>query len=789
MYHNTMSARGNYSWATSTAVLLAIAMCPARAEGQLAPEIGYVHPAGGQAGTTVDVVLGGYDWTPDMQIFLHDPRIKLEMHGPPSPILVPEPPYWFGAKGRGPAWPLPREFTARLTIPADVSPGLVRFQVANANGPSPPGVLFVSDAPEVVEQPTRSAPQELPSLPVTVNGQIRVIEEVDQFQFIAPKDGPLTIELFARRLNSPLHGLLKIQDAEGKVLVDLADTEGRDLATTFIARGGEKYLLSLHDLDYAGDRSYVYRLLLWPGPRVQAAYPAACSRGQMQKVEFVGVGIATGACVRETVVRDVPVPAGNATSFDYVLETPVGRVRPFKLLISDGVEQVAAANLEGVELRPPFALTGAIETRFGAKQFRVPLKKDEKWQFTAQTDAIGSPLDLELTLTDADGKEVAMNDDAPGSTEPHIHFIAPADGTYTLKVTDRSGKSGDRAANYRLLIEQPQEGFDITVQSQLALPLGSPGKLPLKVVRKAGFKGAIPVSVAGLPEGVTASADISIPEGKDELVVELASQADAPAAASLATITASLKIGERTVTTSKPVLIATTLKPRVKISPEGLDDVRKVQRGSTFLAPLFIERLEGYQGPVTLEMTAKQQRHRQGLASDEFLVPPDAKKVEYPIFIPEWMETTKTSRMILNGIVQVPDPKGNMRTLAQRMELRIGVLPLGALLKIARTGREDELSASSGDEVTVPITLFRAADFREDVLVELVATGPPAGAFTAAALTLAGNESTGEMKVRVASDQQLEGEHSLLLRASAKKDGKWPVISETRIPILVRTEP
>ena len=76
---------------------------------------------------------------------------KIELLGPPSPVLVPEPPYWFGAKARGPAWPLPREFKARLTIPAGVPPGLVRWQVANANGASPPGWLHIGSAPEVAE--------------------------------------------------------------------------------------------------------------------------------------------------------------------------------------------------------------------------------------------------------------------------------------------------------------------------------------------------------------------------------------------------------------------------------------------------------------------------------------------------------------------------------------------------------------------------------------------------------------------------------------------------------------
>ena len=120
---------------------------------QLAPTIGYMFPSGGQAGTTFDAVLGGYDWTPDMQVFPHDPRIKIEWAGPRSQIIVPPPPYWFGAKGRGPAWPLAREYPVRITIPADVPAGLLGWQAANANGASPSATFHVSTIPEVVEAP------------------------------------------------------------------------------------------------------------------------------------------------------------------------------------------------------------------------------------------------------------------------------------------------------------------------------------------------------------------------------------------------------------------------------------------------------------------------------------------------------------------------------------------------------------------------------------------------------------------------------------------------------------
>jgi len=82
-------------------MLLAFVAGSTQSYGQLSPEIGFMLPSGGKAGTTVDVVIGGYDWTPDMQILVHDPRIKLEIVGKSTGGLITEPPYWFGYKARG----------------------------------------------------------------------------------------------------------------------------------------------------------------------------------------------------------------------------------------------------------------------------------------------------------------------------------------------------------------------------------------------------------------------------------------------------------------------------------------------------------------------------------------------------------------------------------------------------------------------------------------------------------------------------------------------------------------
>jgi hypothetical protein len=769
------------------ALLIGVSLCGAKGvTAQLAPEIGYLHPAGAQVGTSVEVTLGGYDWTPDMQLFVHDPRIRMELLGPPSPVLITEPPYWFGAKARGYAWPLPREFKARITVPADLPPGLVSWQVANANGVSPVAVMHVSHLPEVLESPDHDQPQVVAQLPVAISGQIRRIEEIDVYQIRPAHSGPITIELLARTLTSPnnpmcLHGMLQVQDDAGRKIVDVAATEGRDLTTTFAAEANHDYLLRLHDVDFAGDRSYVYRLLITPGPKVVAAYPAAGRRGETRRVEFVGYGLATGAAKLESVAKDVAFPADAAQqSFPYVLETSFGKAQPFEFLLSDAPELVEGANPPAL----PWALSGVLDVQFGSDTYSVAMKKGENWLIAAESRTTALPLDLDLSVIGPDGSELANVDDLPGSTDPELLFAAPADGLYKIVVTDRSGHSGDRGACYRLQFAAPPEEFTIKLPDLLSVPLGGAAKLPITVTRRGGFKGAIALIVEALPEGMTVPANLTIPEDKNELTVDVTCAADAAAKASLVKVTAAATIQGAAV--SRPVkslVVASVMKPRIKITPEGLDDVRKVHRGSTFLFPLLIERLEGFTGEIMLEMTAKQQRHRQGLASNEMTVPPNATRVDYPIFVPEWMETTKTSRMILNGAVQISDPKGNVRTLLQKMELRLGILPMGALMKLAHAAGEYRVRL--GEDLAIPLTVSRVAEFREPVRIEFVPDSMQAGRIRAEPVSLAAAERETSLPIHFEADEALLGEQAVLIRASALQDGKWLVKSETTVLVDV----
>ena len=761
-----------------------------RVDAQLAPEIGYVHPAGIQSGTSAEVTLGGYDWTPDMQIFSFDPRVKIELLGSPSPVLISEPPYWFGAKARGYAWPLPREFRARITVASDVPEGFVRWQVANANGVSPTGVIHIGKIPEVIEHDKldRTGPRQLPRLPVAVSGQIRRIEEIDRYRIHAEQTCPITIELIARQLTSPtnpmsLHGVLKVQDDAGQVIVDVAESEGYDLTATFAAEANHDYVISLHDLDFAGDRSYVYRLLITPGPGLLAAYPSAGKRGETRAVKFVGIGIATGATRIESVTREVTFPGDQSIeSFDYTLETPHEKAKPYAFALSNFAELV-----EGTEVMElPAAVTGVMDVRFGSKTHSASMKKGDIWQIGAKSRTTSLPLDLDFSLLAPDGKELASIDDVPGSTDPELTFTVPEDGIYRIVLADRSGHSGNRGASYRLSIDRPQEDFKATVPDLLSVLTGASTKVSITVVRRGGFQGPINLAIEGLPVGITVPANLVIPENKNDLAVEFSCAADAPVSASLVKLTASATINGTLVTRPvKTLVVAAIMKPKFKLTPEGLDDVSKVCRGSTHLFPLLVDRLDGFDGKITLEMTAKQQRHRQGLAGDEFIIEPSAKRIEYPIFVPEWMETTKTSRMILNGAIRIADSKGTVRTLLQRMEMRFGILPEGAMMKV--THRSGEYQAVIGEELRIPLTVSRVPEFQEPVRLELVPSEDQKDSISAEPISLQAGESEAALQVHVGEKHQIEGEQKLLIRATAYQNGKWLVKSETTVAVELRS--
>lgn len=761
-------------------------VAPSLVEAQQAPAVGYMFPSGGRAGSTVDVQLGGYDWTPDIEVFVRSKGIRLDLAGVPGPVIVPEPPYWFGKKARRGPFPLPRETPAQLTIPSDLAPGIYRWQAANANGVTKSGRFEVSHSTEIVEQQNRLEPQQLSEIPVVVSGRIQNIKEVDQYQFSVAQPGLVSIHTIAAALDSPLNAVVQVHDENGRLIGDSADTEGRDLDLTFEADAQTDYVVSVFDADFRGNRAYVYRLEISTGPQIIATIPAALQHGETRKVEFVGYGLKSGAARLESVSQEVTAPSDSQLkSFRATLKGSTGLETGFDIPLSH-VPEIAERNLTEDNLTLPIAVTGILEERYGVDHFFAAGKKGDIWSIELQSRAIGGDLDLSLAIVDANGKELKRVDDIPGTTDASIEFRVPQDGRYKLLVSDSSGRSGNRSAIYRLVVKPAVAGFTLTAPELLTVLVGGKAQLLIKAQRTAGFIGPIAVKLAGLPAGVTVPDEISIPEKKNDVRIQLTAAADAGTAASVVSINAVATIDDEPFEQSvEPVLLAVTMKPPFSIDAEGKNDVLKWPRGSTFPGPVLVEREESFKGDVVLEMHSRQGRHRQGIRGPELTIPADVDRILYPVFLPEWLETTRTSRMVVNGVAQVADPQGRVRYLSSKLKTRIGFLPGGALLKVDCP--LPELEVPDGQPFDFPLEIRRARELIGPATIELVLDERLKDSFTATVVTLKRATTRTRLRVTPVTGAAIPDEFTVKARATILRDG-LPVVSETSLLIVIDNE-
>ena len=165
-------------------------------------------------------------------------------------------------------WNLPRRFVS-VNVPVGEGiqrmPGLINgfvtADVAFARGEFPESLAVEPD-----NDPAHAFPGSLPS---TINGRIDSPGDVDVFAFKCVKGSPVVLEVFARRLNSPLDSLLRITDAKGKQLGindDLDDKESgllthhADSRIDFLPPSDGLYFLYVSDAQRQGGPEYGYRL-------------------------------------------------------------------------------------------------------------------------------------------------------------------------------------------------------------------------------------------------------------------------------------------------------------------------------------------------------------------------------------------------------------------------------------------------------------------------------------------------------------------------------------------------
>jgi hypothetical protein len=254
------------------------------------PVASYIFPAGGQRGQTVDIRVGG--------LFLHG-RCAFDMLGTgieaPKEVRATHT-VWF----EGPLLALPesqqaedypRDLAGSIRIAADAPLGVRHWRLATAQGATPARAFVVGDLPEIVEQEIDGDPVPVAvQLPVTINGRIFPREDVDVWSFPARKGQTICCEVNAARIGSPLDSRLEVLDPEGRRLAENDDYFGADSFIRFTAPVDGTYRVRIHDVNFHGGQTYVYRLTLTADPWVDSVYPLGGRRGSRGLFELGGPG-------------------------------------------------------------------------------------------------------------------------------------------------------------------------------------------------------------------------------------------------------------------------------------------------------------------------------------------------------------------------------------------------------------------------------------------------------------------------------------------------------------------
>jgi hypothetical protein len=147
--------------------------------------------------------------------------------------------------------------------------------------------------------------------------------------------------------------------------------------------------------------------------------------------------------------------------------------------------------------------------------------------------------------------------------------------------------------------------------------------------------------------------------------------------------------------------------------------------------------------------------------------------------MPEWLETSRTSRMILTAIGMVRDPRGNSRWVLTDVDGRITMWMEGALMKLAVD--EPEPVLRPGATLDVRIRLQRSPKLPETARIELEVPPGLAGIVAMDPVEIAPGKEEAVLRIRTTDHPGLLGDHELVLKARALEGGKYAVVSQASV--------
>jgi hypothetical protein len=492
--------------------------------------IGYVYPAGGRQGTSVEMVIGGDNIYGASAVLVSGKGILAEIIDAKAPeSLLTE-----DQKKKKPKknqTVIDERITVRLTMAADAEPGERNLCLVTKHGVSNMRVIQVGQLEEVREaEPNdkRETAMTAPRLPVVLNGQI-MPGDVDGFRFTAQKGQQLVAAASVRTLIPYIadavpgwfQAILILHDAKGREIACAEDFLFNQDPVLFCAIPADgEYYLSIRDSIYRGRADFTYRIMVGELPFITGITPLGAAQGQSPvTVRLMGHHLPATAI---TVPVDQNAP--SIRSISVVHNGLLSNRVPFAISNLSEISTDDAPGPGKVQaVTIPVIVNGCIRTPGQQDRFGFVGCKGQEVALEVKARRLGSPLDSHLLLMNSRGDVIAENDDLKDRGEGMLTHQAdseiicklPEDGRYTLRIADIQGKSGE-LYSYRLSIQNRAPDFELrATPAALALSQGGTASVILHAIRRDGFTGPIAIAF-DQPCGLSLDGAV-IPEGMDKI--------------------------------------------------------------------------------------------------------------------------------------------------------------------------------------------------------------------------------------------------------------------------------
>ena len=550
-------------------VFMCFALTAPRSMAELpVPLLNSVTPMGGKIGTETEVTIAGTDLDEVDALHFSHPGITATLKSP-------------------------NHFTVKIA--PEVPVGNYDVRVVGKLGVSNPRAFVAGDRPEITRTKAHDKAEAAVELPMgsVFNGNATAAIS-DHFRFSAKKGERVLIVCATREIDSRMSPVLAVLDATGREI----ESARKGGLLDFIAPSDGQFLVTLHDLTFAGGADYFYRLMISKGPHVDFIFPPAGAPGSKTTFTIFGRGLPggkpanlQGADKKPLEKLDVEIalpPADDAarTGFTrpvsavddgifYSLKSPDGASNPVFISFSSGpLSREAEPNNkvgQAQKITVPCEVAGQFFPAADVDCYAFDAKKgDVYWLevFSHRTGRTTSPF-LLVQREGTDIREVYASDADPGgkrfptlSNDPAFRFEAKDDGTYRVSVSDLFGATrSNPASTYRLAIRKETPDFRLVSLVEppppvtkkddrsaaprgLLLRAGETTAVKVLAIRRDGFSGAIELSATNLPDGVKCE-PTKIAEGKSDGILLLTASDKPPKSCVAIRVMGKAKIGDK----------------------------------------------------------------------------------------------------------------------------------------------------------------------------------------------------------------------------------------------------